>query len=90
MGKKRLRKKLTSEGKHSSINRALATKIRAEQRAIHGHGYLIDAWKNLKNPWLTIENPSKEQTNRRFIRVRANSYWGDPRPPREKERLVAQ
>ena len=41
-----------------------------------------------QNPWLTIENPSKEQTNRKFIRVRANDYWGNPKPPKEKLRTT--
>ncbi len=84
MGKKRIRKTVTSKGKHSSINRALATKVRASLNAVNGYGNLIDSWKKLQNPWLTVENPSKEQTNRKFIRVRANDYWGNPRPAKEK------
>lgn len=82
MGKKRLRKKLTSKGKHSSMSRALATAVRAERDAYTKYGFKIDAWKNLKNPWLTIENPNKSQTNRRFIRIRADDYFGSPRPPK--------
>jgi hypothetical protein len=30
------------------------------------------AWLNGSNPWITIENPNKEETNKRFIRVRMN------------------
>lgn len=79
MGKKVLRKKRTSKGANSSVNKALATKVRAELRSVHGYSNLVNSWKNLQNPWLTIENPSKEQTNRKFIRVRANDYWGNPK-----------
>jgi hypothetical protein len=90
MGKKRIRKNLTSKGQHSSTNRALTTKIHAEVKAIYGHSNLVDSWKKLQNPWLTIENPSKDQTNRKFIKVRSNEYWGNPIPPKEKERSQAQ
>jgi len=39
---------------------------------------LTEAWKSEKNPWLTVPNPNKKETNKRFIRVRANDYWGRP------------
>ena len=84
------RKKLTSKKQHGSMNSAVTTKVRAGLKATHGYANLVDSWKNLQNPWLTIENPSKEQTNRKFIRVRANDYWGNPKPPKEKERASAQ
>lgn len=32
-----------------------------------------------KNVVLTIENPNKNETNRRFIKVNARDYWGDPK-----------
>lgn len=40
---------------------------------------LKDAWAQGRNPWLTIENPNKEQTNKRMVRVQANQHWGNPR-----------
>ena len=82
------RSKVTSKKQHSSMNSAVTTKVRAGIKAIQGYANLVDSWKNLQNPWLTIENPSKEQTNRKFIRVRANDYWGNPKPPKEKLRTT--
>lgn len=35
-------------------------------------------WKGL-NPTITIENPNKEQTNKRFIKTKANEVWGNPK-----------
>lgn len=35
-----------------------------------------------KNPWITMPNPNPNETNKRFIRVKANTLWGSP-----KERL---
>jgi hypothetical protein len=43
------------------------------------------AWVNGSNPWLTIENPNKEQTNKRFIRVRMNDLNGGPAKERSKK-----
>lgn len=79
MGKKKLRKKTTSKGAHSSVSRALVAATRADRDPHTLHLFKIDAWKNLQNPWITIENPVKSETNRRFIRVRANDYFGPPR-----------
>lgn len=36
-----------------------------------------------QNPWFTIANPNKEQTNKKFIRVRANDVMLHPKE-REK------
>jgi hypothetical protein len=30
------------------------------------------AWINGKNPWVTLPNPNKNETNKKFIRVRYN------------------
>ena len=38
--------------------------------------FKIKAWKAGKNPWLTVPGPT---SNMRFVRVRANTEWGDPR-----------
>lgn len=76
MGKKKLRKKITSKGIHSSMNAALINAVRADKDP---HTKLLNkimAWSKGQNPWITIANPSKEQTNKRYIRVRANEYFG--------------
>lgn len=41
----------------------------------------IEAWRLMKNPWITIPNPSGA-TNKKFIKVKANDIWGDPRKPK--------
>lgn len=42
------------------------------------------AWLKGQNPWVTIENPNKEQTNKPFIRVKANELWGNPKERAKK------
>ena len=57
----------------------LVAAVRADRDPYDVHQNKIDAWKNLQNPWITIPNPVKSETNRPFIRVRANDYFGPPR-----------
>lgn len=40
-----------------------------------------------KNPWVTIDNPNKNETAKPKIRVRANTLWGTPKE-REKNRFI--
>jgi hypothetical protein len=40
-----------------------------------------------QNPWVTIPNPNKNETNKAKIRVRANELWGNPKE-REKHRFI--
>ena len=80
------RAKYTSKGQRSSVSRALINEVRKDRPAGTDLINLSTAWKKCQNPWLTIENPNKNETNKRFIRVRANDYWGNPKPKREENR----
>lgn len=42
------------------------------------------AWLKGQNPWVTIENPNKEQLGKRYIRVRSNDIWGHPKERAKK------
>lgn len=43
-------------------------------------------WRG-QNPWITIDNPSRENTKEKKIRVRANELWGSPKE-REKKQYI--
>lgn len=79
MGKKKHRSKLTSKGAHSTVRRSLVVATNAARSALDLWSNKTAAWREGKNPWLTIENPDKSATNRRHIRVRADEYLGSPR-----------
>jgi hypothetical protein len=69
-----------SQGIHSNVQRSVLKAMRqdymasgermANQRA---------AWAKGKNVVLTIENPNKNETNKRYIRVSARDLWGSPK-----------
>lgn len=76
MGKKRQRTKYTSKGERSPIDRKL---VKAARRDWVGSTEQMtakyQAWLKGKNVMLTIENPNKHETNKKFIRVNANNVW---------------
>ena len=69
-----------SAGVHSNVNRAVLREMRKDYMA-SGERMLNqrDAWAKGKNVVLTIENPNKHETNKRFIRVAAKDLWGSPK-----------
>ena len=67
MGKKRLRKKLTSRSLHGSSRTLNASSAQKYINKFAAHA----AGKPVK---ITIPNPNKEETNRPFIRVPMKEY----------------
>lgn len=79
MGKKSSGKTYTSKGQHSNVSRGTLT---AMKRSVDGgtrEMNKLEAYLKGKNPWITIRNKDKTQTNRLFIRVRANDHYGNPK-----------
>lgn len=66
MAKKASGKTYTSKGERASSVKAGAVKGAAKWLAAQA------AWISGKNPWVTIANPNKNETNKRFIRMRYN------------------
>ncbi len=79
MGKKRTRATYVSKGQHSNVsatNRKLAaSSVSNATKELN----LIRAWREGKNPWVTVKNSDRACTNRPFIRVRANDLYGNPK-----------
>jgi hypothetical protein len=69
-----------SQGLHSNVAARVLNKTRREYMA-SGERIMnqLAAWKKNKNVVLTMENPNKNETNKRFIRVRAHDVWGSPK-----------
>lgn len=78
MGKKRTRKGYKSKGQHGSVSKALARAVRATRTEFQKLEFKMRAWSKGLNPWITIANPSTNQTNKPYIRVRADELWGKP------------
>jgi hypothetical protein len=76
MGKKRSRSTVVSKGERHSIARSTVKLVRQDRSEMEKAMNKLKAWQAGKNPWITVPGV---QSNMRFVRVRANNLWGDPR-----------
>ena len=77
-GKKSSGKHYTSKGEHNNVSRWLKKACRkdyVENRPIERTSNQMNAFLKGKRVMLTIENPNKNETNKRFIRVPASEVW---------------
>ena len=73
MGKKKKRDKQTSKGERRSVSKQITKSMRKDfiesgQRIVHQ----AEAFRKGKKVMVTIPNPNKHETKRRFIRVPAS------------------
>lgn len=73
MGKKVKRKTYTSKGQRPNVSRAHLKAARPEGDRILNK---IAAWRAGKRGTVTVSNPDKGETNRRFIKVSFETYFG--------------
>lgn len=78
MAKVKSRAQYISKGEHGNMSRQLTKAVRRDRTVIDKWVIKQRAWLDDKNPWLSVENPNTNETNKRFVRVRANDYWGNP------------
>lgn len=75
MGKKRIRKTVTSKSERRSIVNGVK-EVRQARTELEKVNNKIKAWQKGQNPWITVPGVA---SNMRFIKVRANTVWGDPK-----------
>ena len=73
-----------SAGVHRNVSKSTLRLMRAAKTSAEKMIDKQKAWLRGQNPWVTIENPNKEQTNKKFIRVRMNDLMGGSAKDREK------
>ena len=71
--------KYTSKGTHPAVRSSLSNAIRADRSVIDITLNLMKAYRDGRNPWITIDNPNPKETAKRKIRVKANTLWGMPK-----------
>ena len=72
MAKKSSGKTYTSKGERKNVANSIRNSIRADLDSGQDMLNRQKAWMNGSNPWVTMANPNKEETNKKFIRVRYN------------------
>lgn len=79
MGKKRTRTASTSKGERNSISKSTVQLVRRNKSVAEKLLDKTNAWLDGKNPWVTVPGSASD---RLFIRVRANTLYGDPKHAR--------
>lgn len=88
-GKKASGKTYTSKGERKNVSSTILNGIRADRSGADNMLNKQRAWINGSNPWVTLENPNKEQTNKKFIRVRYNDLMHGSYKELEKRNFSA-
>lgn len=88
MGKKSSGKHYVSKGERKNVSNATKRLMRAGKSDADKMMDKQKAWLKGQNPWITIENPNKEDTSRRFIRVRMNDLNHGSVKERDKRMFV--
>lgn len=72
-GKKASGKNYTSKGEHRNVNKKITNAMRSDYMKSYDRVLnQIKALQQGKDIVMTIENPNKEQTNKRFIKVKVS------------------
>jgi hypothetical protein len=88
MGKKSSGKHYTSKGERKNVANSTTNAIRKDRDSGDDMLNRQRAWKNGSNPWVTMANPNKNETNKRFIRVRYNDLMHGSYKEHEKKLFV--
>jgi len=84
-GKSSSGKNYTSKGERSNVSSKTLSGMRKDKYEGDKMLDLQRAWVKGQNPWMTIENPNKNETNKRFIRVKMNdTNLGNPKERQKK------
>ena len=72
MGKKKIRSAYTSSGSGPTVSRTVINSVKNDRPSSFRLLNQLRAWEKGKKTMVTIENPDKSQTNKKFIRVEGN------------------
>jgi hypothetical protein len=76
---KKKRTKRTSNGERPSVNNTTLRLVRAGVDPADKMLNKLNAWKKGKKGFVTISNPNTNETDKRFIKVSFDAYFGHGR-----------
>jgi hypothetical protein len=77
-----------SQGLYRNVSRSTTRAVRASKSEADKMLDKQKAWLKGQNPWVTIDNPNKEETNKRRIRVRMNDLMKGSAKERDKNMFI--
>ena len=83
-GKKSSGNNYTSKGERNNVSRSYSKAERRERSLLEQYTNKMKAFKGGRTVYITIPNPNKNETNKRFIKVDAKTIWTKTEPYRMK------
>ena len=68
-----------SQGERPNFKSSTLKAVRRDVTLSEKMANVMSAYLAGRNPWLTVPNPNTNETNKRFIRVKAEDLWGSPK-----------
>ena len=68
-----------SQGQRPNIKSNVLKAVRRDVTSSEKMANVMSAYLAGRNPWLTIPNPNTNETNKRFIKIKAEDLWGNPK-----------
>ena len=84
MAKKASGKTYVSKGERNNVKSSTLSAIRRDAYESDDIINIQKAWLKGQNPWVTYDNPNKENTKQRKVKARANELWGHPKERQKK------
>ena len=79
MGKKSSRNTYQSKGERPNVKRNILNAVRRDVTPSQKMEHIMTAYLKGRNPWLTVPNSNTNETNKKFIRVKSEDLWGNPK-----------
>ena len=77
--RKKRRAHQESKGERRNFYKSTSNKMRDAGTPLTIMSNKMKAWRAGKNVIVTIPNPNKKETNKKFIKVNAKEVWGSPK-----------
>ena len=79
MGKKSSGNTYQSKGERPNVKRNILNAVRRDVTPSQKMEHIMTAYLKGRNPWLTVPNSNTNETNKKFIRVKSEDLWGNPK-----------
>ncbi len=79
MGKKSSGNTYQSKGERPNVKRNTLNAVRRDVTPSQKMEHIMTAYLKGRNPWLTVPNSNTNETNKKFIRVKSEDLWGNPK-----------
>jgi len=77
--RKKSRAHQESKGERRNVAKSIRKQMRDAVTPLTIMSNKMKAWRAGKNVIVTIPNPNKKETNKKFIKVNAKEVWGSPK-----------